>query len=159
MGPPRWVIGWAMVGRAEFAYLIAQMAFASNMMEADVYSMTIWASINREERLPKCRPWFLCSFPVPERCLSFLTSSFPLLLHVSLAFSYVFCHLSIFNVCVLCVVVSLSFPFFLGLSYSCFVSEVALFRTRSERPFLAILRVVDLLTFDLSVVLPLAIQK
>lgn len=43
MGPSRWVIGWAMVGRAEFAYLIAQMAFASNMMEADVYSMTIWA--------------------------------------------------------------------------------------------------------------------
>lgn len=43
MGPPRFVIGWAMVGRAEFAYLIAQTAFSSNMMTPDVYSLTIWA--------------------------------------------------------------------------------------------------------------------
>lgn len=43
MGPPRFVIGWAMVGRAEFAYLIAQMAYAGNMMSQDVYALTIWA--------------------------------------------------------------------------------------------------------------------
>merc|ERR1719323_934616 len=43
MGRPRFVIGWAMVGRAEFAYLIAQTAFSSNMMTPDVYSLTIWA--------------------------------------------------------------------------------------------------------------------
>ena len=34
MGKARWVIGWAMVGRAEFAYLIAQMASAANMLES-----------------------------------------------------------------------------------------------------------------------------
>ncbi|CAK9060725.1 High-affinity Na(+)/H(+) antiporter NhaS3, partial [Durusdinium trenchii] len=34
MGKARWVIGWAMVGRAEFAYLIAQMANAANMLES-----------------------------------------------------------------------------------------------------------------------------
>lgn len=28
----KWVIGWAMVGRAEFAYLIAQMAAAAGML-------------------------------------------------------------------------------------------------------------------------------
>mmetsp|Transcript_122915 Transcript_122915/g.392912 ORF Transcript_122915/g.392912 Transcript_122915/m.392912 type:complete len:591 (+) Transcript_122915:71-1843(+) len=43
MGDARWVIGWAMVGRAEFAYLIAQMAAASNMMEPRVFSIVIWA--------------------------------------------------------------------------------------------------------------------
>merc|ERR1719382_132765 len=43
MGDARWVIGWAMVGRAEFAYLIAQMAAASNMMEPAVFSIVIWA--------------------------------------------------------------------------------------------------------------------
>merc|ERR1711920_1017954 len=43
MGPPRWVIGWAMVGRAEFAYLIAQMAAAGGMMDARTFSIVIWA--------------------------------------------------------------------------------------------------------------------
>eukprot|EP00405_Crypthecodinium_cohnii_P021930 CAMPEP_0206470196 /NCGR_PEP_ID=MMETSP0324_2-20121206/30775_1 /ASSEMBLY_ACC=CAM_ASM_000836 /TAXON_ID=2866 /ORGANISM="Crypthecodinium cohnii, Strain Seligo" /LENGTH=643 /DNA_ID=CAMNT_0053944187 /DNA_START=104 /DNA_END=2036 /DNA_ORIENTATION=- len=43
MGDARFVIGWAMVGRAEFAYLIAQMAAASNMMEPFVFSIVIWA--------------------------------------------------------------------------------------------------------------------
>ena len=31
-GPERWVIGWAMCGRAEFAYLIAQMAKATSCL-------------------------------------------------------------------------------------------------------------------------------
>lgn len=39
----RFVIGWAMVGRAEFAYLIAQMAAAGNMMDAETFSYCIWA--------------------------------------------------------------------------------------------------------------------
>merc|ERR1719326_1266996 len=39
----RWVIGWAMVGRAEFAYLIAQLAASSNMMSAEVFSVVIWS--------------------------------------------------------------------------------------------------------------------
>jgi len=43
MGNARWVIGWAMVGRAEFAYLIAQMAAAGNMMDEMTYSVCIWA--------------------------------------------------------------------------------------------------------------------
>merc|ERR1740121_2042417 len=43
MGPAKWVIGWAMVGRAEFAYLIAQMAAAGNMMDDATFSIVIWA--------------------------------------------------------------------------------------------------------------------
>merc|ERR1711920_491792 len=43
MGPPRWVIGWAMVGRAEFAYLIAQTAAAGNMMDSKTFSIVIWS--------------------------------------------------------------------------------------------------------------------
>lgn len=43
MGKERFVIGWAMVGRAEFAYLIAQMAAAANMIDADAFSICIWA--------------------------------------------------------------------------------------------------------------------
>mmetsp|Transcript_19126 Transcript_19126/g.41731 ORF Transcript_19126/g.41731 Transcript_19126/m.41731 type:complete len:430 (+) Transcript_19126:2-1291(+) len=43
MGPARWVIGWAMVGRAEFAYLIAQMAAAGNMLDQKSFSIVIWA--------------------------------------------------------------------------------------------------------------------
>lgn len=43
MGDARWVIGWAMVGRAEFAYLIAQMAAASNMLDEEMFSVVIWA--------------------------------------------------------------------------------------------------------------------
>lgn len=43
MGKARFVIGWAMVGRAEFAYLIAQMALAAGMMDQATFSMVIWA--------------------------------------------------------------------------------------------------------------------
>jgi len=43
MGKPRWVIGWAMVGRAEFAYLIAQMALSGNMLDEESFSIVIWA--------------------------------------------------------------------------------------------------------------------
>merc|ERR1712127_158504 len=43
MGNARFVIGWAMVGRAEFAYLIAQMAAAGNMIDEDTFSLCIWA--------------------------------------------------------------------------------------------------------------------
>mmetsp|Transcript_29418 Transcript_29418/g.68371 ORF Transcript_29418/g.68371 Transcript_29418/m.68371 type:complete len:657 (+) Transcript_29418:76-2046(+) len=43
MGPARWVIGWAMVGRAEFAYLIAQMALSGNMLDQESFSIVIWA--------------------------------------------------------------------------------------------------------------------
>jgi len=43
MGEARWVIGWAMVGRAEFAYLIAQMAAAGNMIDEKTFSICIWA--------------------------------------------------------------------------------------------------------------------
>lgn len=42
-GPARWVIGWAMVGRAEFAYLIAQMALAYELISAEVFVVVIWA--------------------------------------------------------------------------------------------------------------------
>jgi len=43
MGNARFVIGWAMVGRAEFAYLIAQMAAAGNMIDEKTFSICIWA--------------------------------------------------------------------------------------------------------------------
>eukprot|EP00931_Biecheleriopsis_adriatica_P002350 TRINITY_DN10312_c1_g1_i1.p1 TRINITY_DN10312_c1_g1~~TRINITY_DN10312_c1_g1_i1.p1 ORF type:complete len:664 (+),score=114.15 TRINITY_DN10312_c1_g1_i1:98-1993(+) len=43
MGDARWVIGWAMVGRAEFAYLIAQMAAAGNMLDEEMFSVVIWS--------------------------------------------------------------------------------------------------------------------
>lgn len=43
MGKAKFVIGWAMVGRAEFAYLIAQMAAAGNMIDEKAFSITIWA--------------------------------------------------------------------------------------------------------------------
>jgi len=43
MGPARWVIGWAMVGRAEFAYLIAQMALSGNMLNPESFAIVIWA--------------------------------------------------------------------------------------------------------------------
>jgi len=43
MGKAKFVIGWAMVGRAEFAYLIAQMAAASNMIDEKAFSICIWA--------------------------------------------------------------------------------------------------------------------
>jgi len=43
MGRARWVIGWAMVGRAEFAYLIAQVAVATHMIDETTFSVTIWA--------------------------------------------------------------------------------------------------------------------
>merc|ERR1712228_1032079 len=43
MGDARWVIGWAMVGRAEFAYLIAQMAAAGSMIDEKAFSICIWA--------------------------------------------------------------------------------------------------------------------
>lgn len=45
MGAPRWVIGWAMVGRAEFAYFIAIMAKALKMMEESLFAILIWALI------------------------------------------------------------------------------------------------------------------
>jgi len=43
MGKAKFVIGWAMVGRAEFAYLIAQMAAAGGMIDAKTFSICIWA--------------------------------------------------------------------------------------------------------------------
>jgi Kef-type K+ transport system membrane component KefB len=45
MGDARWVIGWAMVGRAEFAYFIAIMAKSVKMMEDEVFAIIIWALI------------------------------------------------------------------------------------------------------------------
>lgn len=43
MGKAKWVIGWAMVGRAEFAYLIAQMAAAGGMLDQEMFSIVIWS--------------------------------------------------------------------------------------------------------------------
>jgi len=45
MGKPRWVIGWAMVGRAEFAYFIAIMAKSLKMMDDTLFAILIWALI------------------------------------------------------------------------------------------------------------------
>jgi len=43
MGSSRWVIGWAMVGRAEFAYFIAILAKSMKMMHEDLFAILIWA--------------------------------------------------------------------------------------------------------------------
>jgi len=43
MGDSRWVIGWAMVGRAEFAYFIAILARSMKMMDEDLFAILIWA--------------------------------------------------------------------------------------------------------------------
>merc|ERR1712137_449481 len=43
MGKPRWVIGWAMVGRAEFAYFIAIMAKSLKMMDDTLFAILIWS--------------------------------------------------------------------------------------------------------------------
>merc|ERR1712187_545418 len=45
MGRERFVIGWAMVGRAEFAYLIAQMALAAGSLSQESFSIVIWALV------------------------------------------------------------------------------------------------------------------
>merc|ERR1712118_103042 len=43
MGDAKWVIGWGMCGRAEFAYYIAAAAISSMLMTQEVYAITIWA--------------------------------------------------------------------------------------------------------------------
>lgn len=43
MGKPRFVIGWAMVGRAEFAYLIAEMAKSGGILGNEMFAIVVWA--------------------------------------------------------------------------------------------------------------------
>lgn len=43
IGEERWVVGWAMCGRAEFAFLIAAMGKTGGLLSSDLYSITIWA--------------------------------------------------------------------------------------------------------------------
>jgi len=43
MGNARWVVGWGMCGRAEFAYYIAAGALTSLLMSKEVYAITIWS--------------------------------------------------------------------------------------------------------------------
>merc|ERR1711948_52920 len=45
MGQARWVIGWAMVGRAEFAYFIAIMAKSLKMVDDKLFAILIWSLI------------------------------------------------------------------------------------------------------------------
>merc|ERR1719433_2194451 len=45
MGKPRFVIGWAMVGRAEFAYFIAIMAKSLKMMDDSLFAILIWSLV------------------------------------------------------------------------------------------------------------------
>jgi Kef-type K+ transport system membrane component KefB len=45
MGKTKWVIGWAMVGRAEFAYFIAIMANSLKMMNDELFAILVWALI------------------------------------------------------------------------------------------------------------------
>jgi Kef-type K+ transport system membrane component KefB len=57
MGKSRWVIGWGMVGRAEFAYLIAQMGLAGGMLDKELFSIVIWALL----WATVCAPFFFGS--------------------------------------------------------------------------------------------------
>jgi Kef-type K+ transport system membrane component KefB len=43
MGDAKFVIGWAMVGRAEFAYLIAEMAKSGGILSNEMFVIIIWA--------------------------------------------------------------------------------------------------------------------
>merc|ERR1719491_1511186 len=43
MGDIKWVVGWAMVGRAEFAYLIAQSSLSGKLISQDTFAIVIWA--------------------------------------------------------------------------------------------------------------------
>jgi len=43
MGDAKFVIGWAMVGRAEFAYLIAEMAKSGGILSSEMFAIVIWA--------------------------------------------------------------------------------------------------------------------
>merc|ERR1719507_2456444 len=45
MGKSRWVIGWAMVGRAEFAYFIAIMAKSLKMLDDALFAILIWSLV------------------------------------------------------------------------------------------------------------------
>jgi len=45
MGEARWVIGWAMVGRAEFAYFIGIMAKSLKMIPDDLFAILIWSLV------------------------------------------------------------------------------------------------------------------
>eukprot|EP00928_Gymnodinium_smaydae_P016735 TRINITY_DN1632_c0_g1_i1.p1 TRINITY_DN1632_c0_g1~~TRINITY_DN1632_c0_g1_i1.p1 ORF type:complete len:1010 (+),score=215.35 TRINITY_DN1632_c0_g1_i1:322-3030(+) len=60
MGDARFVIGWAMVGRAEFAYLIAEMAKSSitqdgkPIMSAKVFAIVIWSLLYATLLAPFC---------------------------------------------------------------------------------------------------------
>merc|ERR1712072_1587706 len=44
-GDAKWVIGRAMVGRAEFAYFIAIMANSQKLMSDDLFAILVWALI------------------------------------------------------------------------------------------------------------------
>jgi Kef-type K+ transport system membrane component KefB len=67
MGPQSCVIGWAMVGRAEFAYLIAQMAAASNMMTQKTFAVVIWSLLWATVWAPLVFRWVLKRFVAGER--------------------------------------------------------------------------------------------
>jgi Kef-type K+ transport system membrane component KefB len=54
MGEARFVIGWAMVGRAEFAYLIAAQAKAANIMDDETFAIIIWALLYATIFAPFC---------------------------------------------------------------------------------------------------------
>merc|ERR1711998_549248 len=43
MGSSRWVIGWAMVGRAEFAYFIAIFAKSLMLVDDNLFAILVWA--------------------------------------------------------------------------------------------------------------------
>jgi len=41
--PNKWVIGWAMVGRGELGFVMAQEAFTTNLTDKLAFSITVWA--------------------------------------------------------------------------------------------------------------------
>merc|ERR1712150_147435 len=67
MGSAKFVIGWAMVGRAEFAYLIAQMAAAGNMIDAKTFSICIWALLYATILAPFVFTYVLKRYIVSEK--------------------------------------------------------------------------------------------
>jgi Kef-type K+ transport system membrane component KefB len=62
MGDSRWVIGWAMVGRAEFAYFIGIMAKSMKMMPEKLFAILIWALLYATIFAPLVFRWVLVGY-------------------------------------------------------------------------------------------------
>jgi len=62
IGEARWIVGWAMVGRAEFNFLIAQMAVTAGMLGEESFTEVVWSFLWATLLTPIVFRWLLNSF-------------------------------------------------------------------------------------------------